>query len=110
MKQGENMDKKELLGRRIGELRKRKGISQEQLAELINVEPATISNIENGKNYPSMMNLERIIRALDSNFLEVFDYEHKAPVETLIAHINKILENHPEKVEELYKIAKAITK
>ena len=39
------MDKKKLLGRRLRELRKRKGINQEQLAEMISVEPATISNI-----------------------------------------------------------------
>jgi len=59
------MNKKELLGRRLRELRKRKGINQEKLAEFINVDPTTISNIENGKNYPSMANLENIISVLN---------------------------------------------
>lgn len=58
------MDKKILLGRRLRELRKRRGINQEKLAEMISVEPATISNIENGKNYPSMTNLESILKVL----------------------------------------------
>lgn len=71
------MDKKQLLGKRLRELRKRKGINQEKLAEYINVEPATISNIENGKNYPSMINLENILNVLDVTFMEVFDFEHK---------------------------------
>ena len=104
------MDKKILLGKRIRELRKRKGIKQEKLAELICVEPATISNIENGKNYPSMINLESILRELGSSFLEVFDFEHKDNTETLIEEINKLMKEYPEKVEDFYKIVKALTK
>ena len=104
------MDKKILLGQRLRELRKRKGIKQEKLAELICVEPATISNIENGKNYPSMINLESILRVLDSSFLEVFDFEHKKSTNTLIEEINDVMKNNPERVEDFYKIIKALTK
>ena len=59
-------------------MRKRKGINQEKLAELINVDPTTISNIENGKNYPSMINLENLLAVLDSSFLDAFDFEQSA--------------------------------
>lgn len=104
------MDKKILLGKRLRELRKRKGIKQEKLAELICVEPATISNIENGKNYPSMINLESILRVLDSSFLEVFDFEHKKNTNNLIEEINDVMKNNPERVEDFYKIIKALTK
>ena len=89
---------------------KRKGIKQEKLAELICVEPATISNIENGKNYPSMINLESILRVLDSSFLEVFDFEHKKNTELLVEEINEVMKNNPEKIEDFYKIIKALTK
>ena len=71
------MDKKVLLGKRLRELRKRKGINQEKLAELIDVDPTTISNIENGKNYPSLINLENLLDVLDSSFLDAFDFDHK---------------------------------
>lgn len=104
------MDKKKLLGNRIRELRKRANINQEKLAELISVEPATISNIENGRNYPSMLNLENIIQALNTTFLEVFDFEHKNTNENLLKEINLILTTNPEKIEDFYKIAKALTK
>ena len=104
------MDKKKLLGNRIRELRKRANINQEKLAELISVEPATISNIENGRNYPSMLNLENIIQALNTTFLEVFDFEHKNTNENLLKEINQILSENPEKIEDFYKIAKALTK
>ena len=104
------MDRKQLLGKRLRELRKRKGISQEKLAEYINVEPATISNIENGKNYPSMINLENIIKVLNVSFIEVFDFEHKNSNDNLIQQIDEILKNNPDKVEDFYKIIIALTK
>ena len=50
------MDNKKLLGSRLKELRKRKGLTQEKLAELVELEPASICNIENGYNYPSLQN------------------------------------------------------
>ena len=104
------MNKKELLGKRLRELRKRKGINQEKLAELINVDPTTISNIENGKNYPSMVNLENLLDVLNSSFMEAFDFEHKNNNENLITQINKRLKDNPEKVEDFYKIVMALTK
>ena len=104
------MDNKKLLGKRIREIRKKNNISQETLAETVNVEPATISNIENGKNYPSLMNLENIAKALNTSFIEIFDFAHKMPNENLIKEINYLLEKNPNKVEEIYKITVALLK
>ena len=95
---------------RLRELRKRKGINQEKLAELIDVDPTTISNIGNGKNYPSMINLENLLNVLDCSFIEAFDFEHKNTNENLLKEINLILTTNPEKIEDFYKIAKALTK
>lgn len=80
------------------------------MAELINVDPTTISNIENGKNYPSMVNLENLLDVLNSSFMEAFDFEHKNNNENLITQINKRLKDNPEKVEDFYKIVMALTK
>lgn len=104
------MNKKELLGKRLRELRKRKGINQEKLAELIDVDPTTISNIENGKNYPSMINLENLLNVLECSFTEAFDFEHKNSSEDLIIQITKRLKNYPDKLEDFYKIVMALTK
>ena len=104
------MNKKELLGKRIRELRKRKGINQETLAELIDVDPTTISNIENGKNYPSMINLENLLNVLGCSFTEAFDFEHKNNEEDLISEITKKLKRNPDKLEDFYKIVMALTK
>lgn len=104
------MNKKQLLGRRLRELRKRKGINQEKLAEYINVEPATISNIENGKNYPSMINLENILNVLNVSFIDAFDFEHKNSTDNLIEQINQKMQENPDRVEDFYKIMIALTK
>ena len=104
------MNKKELLGKRLRELRKRKGINQEKLAELIDVDPTTISNIENGKNYPSMINLENLLNVLDCSFIEAFDFEHKNTDADLLTQINQKLKDNPDKIEDFYKIVVALTK
>lgn len=104
------MEKKKLLGKRIKELRKRKGYSQEKLSELINVDPTTISNIENGKNYPTLINLENLTNVLNISFLDVFDFEHKNVNNNLIEQIIILLKQNPDKVEDFYKIIVALTK
>ena len=104
------MNKKVHLGKRIRELRKRKGLSQEKLSELVNVDPTTISNIENGKNYPSLINLENILNVLNCSFLDVFDFEHKNNISDLILEINQKMKDNPNKIEDFYKIIVALTK
>ena len=104
------MNKKILLGKRIRELRKQKGLSQEKLSEIIDVDPTTISNIENGKNYPALTNLDNILNALNCNFLDVFDFEHKKKTSDLIDEINQKMKENPNKIEDFYKIVIALTK
>ena len=103
------MDTKHLLGKRIKELRKKKGLSQEQLAEKVGFETSnSISNVENGYNYPSIQNLEKILKVLGTNFQSVFTFEQHQEIDVLIEEINRILNEHPEKVSDIYKIIKAI--
>lgn len=104
------MNKKELLGKRLRELRKKQGLNQEKLAELINVDPTTISNIENGKNYPTLANLENILQVLNSSFQAAFDFEHKNNTGDLLSQIIEKLKNNPDKIEDVYKIVMALTK
>lgn len=104
------MDTKKLLGKRLRELRIRKKITQENLSELVSVDPATISNIENGKNYPSLINLENIVKVLNVNFIDVFDFSHKDDNHNLIEKINEILIKNPEQIEVFYKIITALVK
>lgn len=47
-------------GKRLSELRKEMGISQAELAKLINVSTATIAMYETDKRYPSITNIEAL--------------------------------------------------
>jgi len=102
------MDKRKLLGSRIRELRIRKGLRQEQLAELVEMEPASVCNIENGRNYPSFLNLEKIINILGVTFTDVFQFEQHQNTNDLMSEINKMLNSYPDKVQDTYKIVKAL--
>ena len=103
------MDRKKALGNRIRELRKHNKLSQERIAELIDVEPPSICNIENGRNYPTMQNLEKITDVLNVSFIDVFNFEHFQEKNKLIEEIVIMLKNNPDKITEIYKITKALT-
>ena len=53
------------IGRRIRMLRMKRGVTQYQLAELIDVSNVYISNLESGKRTPSVDTLIHIANALD---------------------------------------------
>ena len=59
-------------GKRVRQLRRQKNMTQEELAEAINVSAAFISNIERGINAPSFDTLERLVEALDVAPVELF--------------------------------------
>lgn len=103
-----SMINKKILGNRIKELRKRKKLSQEQLAELVQLEPPSICNIENGKNYPTIQNLEKIVNVLDVSFMDVFNFEHLQSNEDLKSEIDIILNNNPDRIRDFYKIIRAL--
>lgn len=47
------MDNKKLLGKRIKEIRRKKELTHEQPAELIEIETGSLSAIESGRHFPS---------------------------------------------------------
>lgn len=68
---------KNLLGLRIKELRKQKGMSQELLAEESGLSLRTIQRIENGETNPTGESLKRLSNALNVNPDELIDWSIK---------------------------------
>ena len=66
------MDTKKLLGQRIKELRKSKGYTQEVLAETIGIETNSLSAIESGRHFPSLVTLEKISQYLETQLQTFF--------------------------------------
>ncbi len=67
------MEIKEKFGQKVKELREQKGFSIEQLANISNVDRNYISDIEKGKRNVSIEIMEKIIFALDTDFIEFFN-------------------------------------
>jgi putative transcriptional regulator len=62
---------------RIEELRKKSGITQEQLAEKLEVSRQTIGSLENGRYNPSIQLAFRLSRFFKTNIEDIFIYEEE---------------------------------
>lgn len=62
-------------GLRIKELRKEKGYSQEYLANLAEMDRTYLSSVEQGRRNISIINIEKICKALDISIHDFFDCE-----------------------------------
>ena len=75
-------------GKRLREIRKRKGLTQEQLADLMNMEVNNISYLEQGKHLPKKENLEKLCEALDIEPKELFDFGHIKTKSEIVKELN----------------------
>ncbi|WP_434035547.1 DUF4870 domain-containing protein [Formosa sp. 4Alg 33] len=62
------------IGRKIKEIRKKKGLSQEELAEYATVNLRTVQRIENNESEPRGKTLHLICKALDIHAEDILDY------------------------------------
>lgn len=60
---------------RLEEIRKQKGIKQEELAAALEVSRQTIGSLENGRYNPSILLAFRIARYFNLSIEEIFIYE-----------------------------------
>jgi len=68
------MQIKKELGRNVQKYRKLNKMTQEKLAELIEVEINSISSIETGRYFPSPDNLVKIAQALNVSLSDLFKF------------------------------------
>ncbi len=103
----ENLKKQ--FGKRIKELREKKNYSQEQLAQIVNMEPRHISRIETGNSFTTIENIYKIAKALDVTMSSIFEFEHKKDFKTIQDEIIKIVKNSNNKeLEIIFRIIKSI--
>ncbi len=60
---------------RLEEIRKRQGIKQEELADILEVSRQTISSLENGRYNPSILLAFKIAKHFNLTIEEIFIYE-----------------------------------
>ena len=66
-----------VLKNRLEELRKSRGIRQEELAEALEVSRQTIGSLENGRYNPSILLAFKIAKYFNMSIEEIFIYEEE---------------------------------
>ena len=90
------MTDKELFGRRIQEIRKRKKLSQEQVAEKALISSNYLSRIECGRENPTLDMLIKLGKALKTEMREMFDFGHTEGIKELKEAIRKFSQEADE--------------
>lgn len=69
------------LGQKIRELRRARGLTQQQVADLFGIKTASVSEWESGKSSPSTEKLVRLARALGCQVSDLFERSNVAAVD-----------------------------
>jgi len=100
---------KEVLGQNIKHYRTLKGMSQEELSELLNISQQTLSKIERGINFLTAETLEKIPNILGVYPYELFmhnqEYNCDNVIEDIERHLN-VLKSDPQKLAFVHKLIK----
>ena len=104
-------DTNKLLGKRIRALRKKNGLSQEQLAERVNMSSKYLGEIERGQVNFSIDIADRISSGLDIEMTDLFDYQHELNRKALMEKINSLIQDaSDENLQSIFRIIKSILK
>ncbi|MDO5437955.1 MAG: helix-turn-helix transcriptional regulator [bacterium] len=101
---------KELLGKRIKELRIKNGMTQEQLAELVGMGERNLSKIECGINFISAETLDKLTKALKVSPKELFDFDHLKGREFQKNEIIEAIKKDEIDINLLFRIYQSIKK
>lgn len=102
-------DIKEIFGQRVRYYRKKAGISQEQLAELCDLHPTYIGQLERGEKNASLETIMRVSAGLNISPEILFEKIGVETNETFPQKIyNLVLSVSDDKQKELYEIVKRI--
>jgi len=111
MKQIDNNQTKILLGKRIKLLRKNRNLTQEEFSEKIGIEISSLSNIESGKSFPSLMTFVKISEILGVRLDELIEISHLQDIKTIEAEILEMVKGlKDEDKRVVYKILKGFAK
>lgn len=101
------MSIKNLLGEKVKRLRKLRGFTQEQFAEMIDITPRNLCRLESGQSFVSSETLDNILTTLNVSADILFTFDHLKDDKELLAdiytYIDKIKLDSP-KLEKVYRL------
>lgn len=101
------------VGKRILEVRNRRNLTQEELAEKVGSVPSYISNIERKNKCPSLSLLRKIVKELDTSYdyLLMDDFDMDKKLEIKYKEMFKEIKTLDKKTqEEFFNVAENIIK
>jgi len=99
---------KKVIGENIRKIRKRNKLTQDIFSEKIGIEPSNLSNIENGKSFPSTMTIIQIQKNFNISTEEIFDTDDFKALQIIENEIiNSIQDLDESKKRLLWKIIKS---
>lgn len=96
-------------GKRIQYLRLQRGLSQEKLAEAINIAPTSLSYVETGRGFMTLATLEKLSNVLNVELFEIFKFSSIETNEEMYKYIISrldLIRNDDEKLKLLYHMFK----
>ena len=96
---------KKQLGKKIKYYRELRNLTQEQLAEMIDMSCRSLSFLECGTNFVTADTLEKVCNALKVTPKQLFDFEYytKSPNE-IKKELDRLIKNNSEKINDIYNI------
>lgn len=102
------MNPKELLGKKIQQIRKSRGFTQEKLAEIIEMDSGYICKMETGRHTPSLETLEKLANALKVGLSEFLNFETLTETDYKTKLIELIEVLPKDRQRQLYYVARAL--
>ena len=97
------MSLKKDFGKRLKELRQKRGLTQFQLAEKVEIDPKHLSHIETGRSFPKADLIEKFADVLSVEYNAFFNVQQLKSKEDIISEINFLLNNsNDEKLRIIY--------
>lgn len=99
------------LGKRIQQLRKEKGYTQETFAEKIDIATSSLGYLETGRCYPSPENAEKIAKVLGVEIHDLFYFKDINDKKQLLAEVKanvEFLKDNDEKLLALYNFIRVL--
>lgn len=106
---------RELFGERIKEIRKKRGMTQKDVATILQIDMRSFGRIEKGNRSPSLDTLEKIACALSVEIKDLFEFEHLPKKEQTMEEakqecVKLLNEAKEEEIKILLKIMNAVVR
>ncbi len=107
------MGVKQEFGKKIKRMRLNRGLTQEELAEAVDLSQRAMSGIETGENFASAETIDKLVSALDTTLEELFATNHLKIEEDLRQEIDEKLDDlsrDNEKLVIVYNVINSLLK